>query len=431
MKKRIFCALAIPLLFAVVSCTGEKEKEQVIQLSNTSEIQLTDKAVSIEREQFAPSDGAPNIPMLVRGADTLPSQINDLDGDGQWDALFVVTDFEPGETQKVTVHWVDSLPDFSKRTGARFGKRDAADVPVRPRTEETFEADELPKSLGYQPYQTDGPSWENDKVGFRHYLDGRNAKDLFGKKTEAISPDWVGLDSMNTVVDNYHVMEDWGRDVLSVGNSVGLGGYGLKLGDTLMRLGVTVDDSINNVARTHFRIAAEGPVNSILHYEYEDWKTHGRTYNVSETTSIWPGMYGYKNTVSVQGLQGDEELVVGLVNINTEKPLTEIEPNDEYVILYTHDRQTYESEWWLGMALIVPQKYYLGHTEAPESGDFSNTFLARLDVKEGTPISYFAVGTWELSDPKFVEETYFVDYLTTLANQLVTKIEVQFENRPQ
>ena len=59
---------------------------------------------------------------------------------------------------------------------------------VAPATEEVLPANEVYKALGYQRYQTDGPSWENDKVGFRHYLDGRNSKDVFGKKTPPPSP---------------------------------------------------------------------------------------------------------------------------------------------------------------------------------------------------------------------------------------------------
>jgi len=83
------------------------------------------------------------------------------------------------------------------------------------------------------------------------------------------------------------------------------------------------------------------------------------------------------------------------------------------------------------MALIVPKKHYLGHIEAPESGDFSNTFLARLNVGEGAPIDYYAVGAWELSDPKFIDESYFKDYLTNLADYLATEIEIKFENQSQ
>tara|TARA_R110002167_G_scaffold342098_2_gene550842 strand:- start:5718 stop:6593 length:876 start_codon:yes stop_codon:yes gene_type:complete len=289
-------------------------------------------------------------------------------------------------------------------------------------------ANELPKSLGYQQYQTDGPSWENDRVGFRHYLDGRNAKDLFGKKTSSMSPEDVGLDAAGAVEDNYHVMEDWGRDILAVGNSVGLGGYALINETEFMRLGVTVEDSINNVEKTTFHIDVEGPVNSIISYGYNNWKPNNRTYSVKETTSIWPGIYGFKNTVSVSGLTGDEDLAVGLVNINTDHSLGVLDENSIYVVLYTHDKQTYNKEWWLGMALILPKDKYLGFTQAPKTGPLSNSFLAKLKIEDNQPVSYYAIAGWELSDEKFSNETYFTDYLKKLTGQLSAVVEIEVKN---
>ena len=81
-----------------------------------------------------------------------------------------------------------------------------------------------------------------------------------------MSPENVGINAQGAVEDNYHVMADWGRDILSVGNSVGIGGYGLMVGDKLLRLGVTVDDSVNNVEKTIFHIEVEGPVKSVFNF---------------------------------------------------------------------------------------------------------------------------------------------------------------------
>src|SRR5680860_867733 len=425
--KTIFYSLLFLVILALTSCIKEVEKKQEIQLANTSDITLMDKAVSIRREQLTTADSLQNYPVLFNGTDTIPSQVNDINGDREWDELFLVANFDPKESKTLQLKWVGNAPEFPIRTSARFGKRASAETPVEPKMQETLTAKELPKSLGYQQYQTDGPSWENDKVGFRHYLDGRNAKDLFGKKTAEISPENVGINTDGAVEDNYHVMEDWGRDILSVGNSVGLGGYGLAVGDSLMRLGVTVDDSVNNVEKTTFKILAEGPVNSVLGYDYSGWKPSNRSYDVKERTSIWPGMYGYKNTVSVSGLQGDENLIVGLVNINAEKPLTEITDNDTYVILYTHDKQIYEKEWWLGMALIVPKQLYKGYFEAPKTGKLSNTFLARLKIENNRPVSYYAVAGWELSDKRFKEEAYFVAYVKQLTAELSAQIDIEIK----
>jgi len=55
-------------------------------------------------------------------------------------------------------------------------------TPVSPTTAATFYPNMLPAKTGYEPCQTDGPTWKKDKVGFRHYFDGRNSKDLFGKR---------------------------------------------------------------------------------------------------------------------------------------------------------------------------------------------------------------------------------------------------------
>lgn len=427
--KTKFVLLLIGLI-TLISCAIEKSKNQEFSVTNTSKFDLADKPVSIKRSNISKIDSINQYPLLTNVSDTIPSQLSDLDGDGKWDEISFVADFHPMEKKILTLQWVKKAPEYVIRTSARFGKRASKDTPVQPKTEETMLANELPKSIGYQQYQTDGPSWENDKVGFRHYLDGRNAKDLFGKKISGISPETVGINSSGAVEDNYHVMEDWGRDILSVGNSLGLGGYAVATNTNLYRLGVTVNDSINNIATTTFEISEEGPVKSVLSYTYTDWKPTGASsyYAAQEKTTVWPGMYGYKNTVSISGLNGDEHLVVGLVNIDNDSPLKLLDENEEYVILYTHDKQTYKKEWWLGMALILPKEHFIGHTEAPKTGDLSNTFLAKLNIKNGKPISYYAIAGWELSDKGFRDETYFVNYLNQLANQLSAEIKVQVIN---
>lgn len=428
MKTNRILILIISLCFFACK-KDKKEAPTIIIVINTSDFELSDKPISIERKGIS-KVVENSYPILLMGSDTIPSQINDLDGDGTWDELFFVANFSAKEKKSLTVKWVKEAPNYVVRTSVRFGKRTSETTAVQAQTSETMLANELPKSLGYQQYQTDGPSWENDKVGFRHYLDGRNAKDLFGKKVSTISPETVGINAEGAVEDNYHVMEDWGRDILAVGNSVGLGGFALATDTELMRLGVTVDDSINNIEKTTFTIRVEGPVKSVLNYTYQNWKPNktGRQYAVEENTTMFPGVYGYKNTVSISGLQGDENLMVGLVNINNDRPLSVIDDNKNYVILYTHDKQTYDKEWWLGMALIVPKDQYLGYIEAPKTGNLSNTFLARLKIEENQPVSYYAIAAWELSDKRFVDEDYFVNYLKELTNQLAVEVEVRINN---
>ena len=419
---RIFpICLSVLLL---VQCHTDPGKTAII-VTNNSDIDLTDKAISIERSQLPKITEGNVFPLIISSdGDTLPSQLDDLDGDEIWDELFFVVDISANKEVSFSLEWVNDPPKFPIRTSVRFGKRMAADIPVKPALNEVLTAKDLPWMLGFQKYQTDGPTWENDKVGFRHYLDGRNSKDVFGKKIPEISPEDVGIDENGATEDNYHVMEDWGRDILSVGNSVGIGGFGLKAGDQLLRLGSIVGDTMSNVEKTSFRIVTEGPVRSALNYKYSNWRPENREYFVEENTFIWPGMYAYQNSIKFSGLQGDEELVVGLVNSNTEMPLSIYEGNDKYVVLYTHDKQTYEKEWWLGLAIIVPRDIYLGNMESPKTGRLSNTFLAKLKIENNKPLTYFALACWELSDKGFTDKEYFENYLKNLSSQLAAEVQV-------
>lgn len=411
------------MLFA--GCKVEQKLQTVkIVLTNDSDLELSDKAISIKRSLLK-SSIENSFPIILHNSDTIPAQVNDLDGDGKWDELFFVANFSAKEKKTVELKWSNTDPKFTVKTSVRFGKREAKDLPVQPATEEVLMADQVHKKLGFQKYQTDGPTWENDKVGFRHYLDGRNSKDVFGKKTSGITPENVGINSKGAVEDNYHQMYDWGRDIFPVGNSAGLGGYGLLVGNEINRLGIIASDTLNNIEKTTFKIVSEGPVNSVLSYNYKNWEASGNKYQVQETTSIWPGMYGYKNTVSLKGLKGNEMLVVALSNINNQNPLQVIDAGD-YVCFIQHDKLTYERQWILGTAIIIPKDIYKGYIEAPKTGKLTNSYLIKLNVKNNQPISYYPIAGWELSaDKNFKDAVYFSNYVTTLAKQLSVKIDVE------
>lgn len=414
----------IVILAALCSC---KDKDNIsLDLQNESDIALNEKPVILLREQVDKYWKEGLKPLLLEaGKDALPAQLDDTDGDGQWDQLFFLADFQPKESKKLTLKWVSRLPEFEKRTSVRFGVRDSLNDVVKPKLTDVFFPHELPGVNGYQPYQTDGPSWENDKVGFRHYLDGRNSKDVFGKKVSYMSPENVGINAAGVTEDNYHVMEDWGRDILSVGTSLGLGGISFLIGnDRLRRLGIIEGDPKGNVDSTVFTIFAEGPVRSVINFDYRSWRPldENRAYNLQETVEIWPGFYGYKNTVVVADSLGDETLLVGLVNSRTEKPLKTIYENDRWIVLGTHDMQTYEKEWWLGLALVLPKEGYLGYIKAPDTGRIATSYLAKFTV--GKPVSYYAMACWELRDPGFRDEQYFENYLKNFTDQLSANIKI-------
>ncbi|KAF2333896.1 DUF4861 family protein [Flavobacterium nitrogenifigens] len=429
MKKRVLFYL--PTVLATVLLIGCKVSknvsERTIILKNGSSLALSQKAISIKRENIGENNIKGTFPILLSKTDTIPAQTNDFTDDGKWDELFFTVDFLPNEEKDIQLKWSETDPKFPVKTSVRFGKREGKDLPVHPDTQEVLMADQVHRKLGYQKYQTDGPTWENDKVGFRHYLDGRNSKDVFGKKLPGITPENVGINSKGAVEDNYHVMYDWGRDIFPVGNSVGLGGYALLIDNKINRLGILGNDTINNVEKTTFKIAAEGPVNSVLSYHYQNWNAGGNLYQVQETTSIWPGMYGYKNTVSINGIKGNETFLAAISNLNNKNPLQVIEAGD-WICLIQHDYLTYERQWILGTAILVPAKIYQGYIEAPKTGQLTDSYLAKLKVENNKEISYYAIAAWELSaDKGFNDPVFFTNYVTNLAKQLSIKVKMEIK----
>ncbi|MCH6198922.1 DUF4861 domain-containing protein [Aquiflexum sp. LQ15W] len=411
-----------PLLLLISCFQAPLENNYVVNIENTEDFDLKNKPVLISRSEFQGLDPELFPLLLSPNNDTIPVQVDDLDGDGSWDELFFVFDIKAMSKEVLELKWSKNKIFFDPKVAVRFGVRASEEDIVRKSKADIFYPNQLPGMTGYQPYQTDGPSWENDMVGFRHYLDGRNSKDVFGKKVRHLTPDNVGINDKGVTEDNYHVMEEWGRDILSVGNSVGIGGFGLKVNDQLHRIGVTQQDTINNVEKTHFNIISDGPIRAITQYFYENWHPQllERSYNVYEKNFIWPGDHYYKVRLSFPDLVGDEQLVIGLVNSRTEKQLNLREVGD-FVVLFTHDLQTYEKEWYLGLGLILPKEDYEGFFLAPQTGSLSGTFLARMNIKPEKILDYYAVAAWELSDESFRDENHFENYMISLARMLTAK----------
>jgi pectinesterase len=254
-------------------------------------------------------------------------------------------------------------------------------------------------------YQTEGPAWENDKVGFRIYLDVRNGKDIFGKVTPALVMDTVG-----TYGDRYYHYFDprWGMDLLKVGKSLGAGSLALQVTttagrDTLIRLG-------EHVGQTQYELVKDGADEAVFRLHYKNWKVLNHTYNLTEEISIRPGQYYYESKVTVNGLKGDEKLVTGIVNLKSKASYTVVSGNAD--VLYTHDLQS-ENNDHLGMAIRVDKKYKPVFGQTPNEGNgILNTYTATMDLKNNQPVVYQFYACWEQTDKRFADKTYFQNFLS-------------------
>ena len=322
----------------------------------------------------------------------LPSQCDDVDGDGRWDELAFLCDLNAGESKKVVFEIPDSMPEFPVRTNIRFGRMtkpfEEVAGDLRMKTNDT--------KFTAPVYQMEGPAWENDVIAFRNYYDARNGIDIFGKSTAEMVMDSVGVNGRE-----YHTLADWGMDILKVGNSLGAGAIAIGIGDSLYRVGPCEEG--------RYRLISEGPVRAMLELTYKNVPAGDRLYNVTHRISIYAGEHFYRSEVWVDNLQGDEELVTGIVNLHDVAADTFDSGNVK--VMYSLGNQGYSGEV-LGMGILVPAEQFKGYREADTTGSgIVNTHLVSLALSSDKPTVYSFVAAWENRDEQVKEKDYFVNLL--------------------
>ena len=414
--KTISIAFLALLMFACNS--GKIDNE--ISIINPTDKSRVDEAITISKEKLSTlitsvEDGM--FPLLKDAAGKIiPSQIDDLDKDGNWDELFFLIDLKASETKVLKVSFVDEkdVPTFKVRSNVRLADMTSEHNELK--SAERLKSTDSPNSQKY--FTMEGPAWENDKVAFRNYYDARNCFDIFGKRTTEMALDKVGL-----TPHSYHELADWGMDVLKVGNSLGAGAIAIKKDGKFYRF-ADAETGVANFESGTVEIVVDGPLRSIIKLGVNGWNVDGNIYNFTHEISIWGGAQFYRSKVTISGLKGGETLVTGIVNIGSDS-LIYIEPNDNFVCLATHDNQAYDGEK-LGMAILVHKSNFIKYIEAPEEGKgIVKTYMAELKLENEKSVGFCFYSGWEIQNRNFKEVDYFIELIKYDAQKFVDKVVVK------
>ena len=397
------------VLTFMLACSGETSPEITLQVSNPSDQARTDATLLLSRGEISrwidiPTDQLPVFKDLT--GEYIPCQVDDIDGDGQWDELFGLTNLGSSATVTVVIAFVspEQYPTFPSRTNLHLG--DAKNGYI-----ELHVADRL-EGVSYHNYanltgaafQMEGPAWENDKVGFRNYMDQRNGMDIFGKTTTEMVLSEVGIEG----APSYHEPGEWGMDVLKVGTSLGAGGIGYMYHDSIYRVG---DNGSGK-----YEVEFEGSQRSRLKLTYTDWKVEELSLNVVHHVEIVAGRHYYQGNVVYEGIKDTLQLVPGMVNMKSEH-LHVLKLDDQYTALLSHDKQS-EDSTYLAMALIVPTGYLITTGETRNEGEgITQTYYAALEACPGDQISYRFYALWEGEDARWASLNEIKDYLATEAER--------------
>lgn len=410
--------LSAILLLLVAACSDNRALE--IKITNTLSAARPDAHIVIRRDSLEKYDaqltaGFFGITDSLQNA--VPYQLDDLDGDGQWDELALVYSLQAKSTSTLVVKPVqkDPVPSFEDRAQVWFAKLDSAagsyselKSEVRP---DGYERDFTTPFF----YQFEGPGWENDKIGFRTYFDDRSAFDIWGKQTSDLVLRNVGLGN-----DDYHVLSDWGMDILHVGNSLGAGAIGARAGNELYRP--------ENIGQARFEEITDGPIRAVFDLTYQDWAVGEEDYTITERISIWAGDQGYYNEISLEGSQDTLNVIAGIVTskLNGEPVFGDTDSGFHY--LFSHGPQSDIGDN-LGMSMITTAEQFTdyGSVKGNEGAVDSTAFIA-FDVTPGQPVTYKFVTGWETGNPELAENQAFEDLVLTAGRRMQNPVSIQFRD---
>ena len=240
----------------------------------------------------------------------------------------------------------------------------------------------------------EGPGWESDKVGYRFYLDQRNAIDVFGKKTPGIVLPGTGIDGY----DSYHNMSDWGMDNMKVGKALGIGSIAFWDGQKAVR--------VENRDSAVCFIPTDGKIRSQVNTTYYGWDVGGNKFNLKSLISIDAG-----SRASHMELQADKyvsNLTTGIIkNKDTELLKSDYNTGD-WAYIATFGKQSLNNDN-MGLAVFYKKKQLKMLTE----DDLNH--LVVLTPENGY-VEYYFMATWEL---EWQPVNNITDFMNALDEELI------------
>jgi hypothetical protein len=385
-----------------------------VTVHNSLDVSRFDQAVYLDIQKLKDKSSLfnENAFVVYGGGNELPSQLIHREADGRETEILVTVDFKPKESKRLTILYRQTgkvVRTYPKRTQAELSIKTGGAFKNRKYEGGTFQN---VQSLRVPPEHTDhsffiryeGPGWESDKVGYRFYLDWRNAIDLFGKRTPKMVLQNVGLDGF----ESYHSMSDWGMDILKVGESLGIGTIAAWQNGKAQRVAET--DSVTCA------ITANGPIYSEIQTHYYGWKTGGQPTDLKSILSITAGSRLTRHDVALTG--GSPQLCTGIVKLDQTRLIHSKDKRGDWAYLATFGKQSLADDS-LGMAILYRTSDWM------QFGDDGLSHVVVLNSSQDR-LSYYFLAAWEKELQGIQNQESFVQYLDESVSLLDTPVMIAY-----
>jgi hypothetical protein len=375
------------------TCTFTNRSDQPIR-DYTAEIPLR-QLKDLPLGEYVAFDGEENVPVEIS-----------TDLKGNQTIIFPIDLFNPKESKTIKIIPGQS-PSYPKRTYAEIahkigGKFEGHQYKgeyswIKPNY--LRQPDHFRDHAYYIKYE--GPGWESDKVGFRFYLDQRNAIDVFAKKTPGIVLPFVGVDGY----DSYHEPALWGMDNMKVGKALGIGSIAIWDGQKAVR--VEENDSVICY------IPKDGKIRSQVMTTYYGWNANGTKCTLKSLISIDAGSRASR--MELQAAGPVKNLATGIVKIKDTEYWIRENKNGEWSYMATWGKQSLNNDM-MGLAVFFKTKQLQEITE----DELNHVVVLK---PENGYAEYYFMPTWELDWDPVVTKEKFMECIGEVLNRLNNPIQ--------
>lgn len=263
--------LVVLLSFFCLSA-GAEELVYHLSVTNTWQGEKKDAPVVINLKEL-PTPFEIKSALVYDGIKEIPSQLDDLDGDGSPDELAFVLDIAASAQRSLQVRLSSEASDkvYPSRVFAQMmlsgkkGKHQHIKSLTTPGSSDV-----------YSLLHHHGPAFESELVAYRIYFDKKQTVDIYGKFNKQLE-----IEESQFYPTDEQLARGFGDDVLRVGGSGGLG--------ALKGWNGTKATHIEPVATRTETVLATGPVRTIVDVIVKGWAYQGDTRDMHTRYILYAG----------------------------------------------------------------------------------------------------------------------------------------------
>ncbi len=305
---------ALWMMAAMAAMTSVSMAQKTFDVNVTNKSKNARKAVPVVLSLSKHGMDVKSVVVTKNGTE-IPSQLDDLNGDGKFDELCFITDMDKKERQTFSVKLMDNGKPREYKPQV-YAEMMMSNKKIKSSNKQNLYISSLTVDNGTNPYwmlHHHGPAFENDMVAYRIYFDHRQTVDTYGKYRK-------GLEIKDTQFypDKEQKAAGYGDDVLWVGETFGLG--------ALRGWDGNAPQMLKDVDHRTLRIISRGPLRTIVEVIDEGWNTMNPGKDKIDMTTRYTLYAGRRDCfvdVKFNKAVPDYRFATGIINVKNSEELSD------------------------------------------------------------------------------------------------------------